>query len=271
MPASRWSGVTFLVFGYRLLPAGRKGSGSTEAAFNIEDYTTEATLPADSPLAGKTVAELEALGDGEVTVTAIIREHFRRYAPASHWMLYPDDVLILQGEPAALERVMARARLKLATKEVSRGDLAGAEVGVVEAVIGGRIRRWSGGRRLSWACGRAIRSTSWRSAAAARSMTQRLRAVRFRAGDVIVLQGDLEALPDTLAELGCLPLAPRGVIAGRRAQRLAAGGRAGRRDAVGVAAARAGDAGVLRRRGRPAAASRRSACARPTPRSSGRS
>jgi di/tricarboxylate transporter len=67
-------GVGFLVFGYRLLPSGRKGSASIEAAFNIEGYTTEATLPDGSPLAGKPVAELEAMSDGEVTVNAVIRD-----------------------------------------------------------------------------------------------------------------------------------------------------------------------------------------------------
>ena len=66
-------GVAFLAFGYRLLPSGRKGSASIEAAFNIEGYTTEATLPDGSPLAGEPVAELEAMSDGEVTVNAIIR------------------------------------------------------------------------------------------------------------------------------------------------------------------------------------------------------
>jgi di/tricarboxylate transporter len=40
-------------------------------------------------------------------------------------------------------------------------------------------------------------------------ITQRLRSVRFRAGDVIALQGNLNTLPDTLGELRLLPLAAR--------------------------------------------------------------
>ena len=164
-------------------------------------------------MAGKTVADLEAMGDGEVTVTTIIREHFRRYAPSAHWMLYPDDVLILQGEQAALERVIARAKLKLATKEVAAAPVAGSEIGAVEAVIGAE----------SPLVGRTAAQLALRAryqvnvVAVSRSgarLTQRLRAMRFRAGDVIVLQGDLDALPETLAELGCLPLASRGVSLG---------------------------------------------------------
>ena len=56
-------------------------------------------LPEDSPLVGKTVADLEALGDGEVTVTAIIREQSHRYVPRPHWTLYAGDILVLQGDP----------------------------------------------------------------------------------------------------------------------------------------------------------------------------
>ena len=39
------AGLIFLAFGWRLLPRGRKGSVSMEAAFNIEGYTTGAAIP----------------------------------------------------------------------------------------------------------------------------------------------------------------------------------------------------------------------------------
>ncbi|MDT8262146.1 SLC13 family permease, partial [Roseomonas sp. DSM 102946] len=64
-------GFVFLSLGWRLLPTGRRGTPSLEAAFNIENYTAEARLPAGSPLAGKTVAALEALGDGEARVAVV--------------------------------------------------------------------------------------------------------------------------------------------------------------------------------------------------------
>ncbi len=80
-------------------------------------------------------------------------------------------------------------------------------------------------------------------------LTQRLRAMRFRAGDVIVLQGDLDALPETLAELGCLPLASRGVSLGTgRNVWLPAAVLAAAMLLV-VAPAGAGERGLLRRRG----------------------
>ena len=46
-------------------------------------------------------------------------------------------------------------------------------------------------------------------------ITQRLRSVRFMPGDVVVLQGRLEVLPDALKTLGVLPLAQRDLGLGR--------------------------------------------------------
>jgi di/tricarboxylate transporter len=43
---------------------------------------------------------------------------------------------------------------------------------------------------------------------------ERLRTITLRPGDVIVLQGNLRRLPDTLRDLGCLPLAEREIRLG---------------------------------------------------------
>ena len=105
--------IAFLSVGWRLLPTNRRGQPSPEKRFAIEDYTSEALLPEESPLVGKTVADLEALGDGEVTVTGIIREQSHRYVPRPNWTLYAGDILVLQGDPTALQPVVDQAKLKL--------------------------------------------------------------------------------------------------------------------------------------------------------------
>src|SRR5205807_5906119 len=46
----------------------------------------------------------------------------------------------------------------------------------------------------------------------------RLHRVRFRPGDVIVLQGDAQSMPATLTALGCLPLAERRLRFGKPRQ-----------------------------------------------------
>lgn len=207
-------GVGFLAFGYRLLPRGRKGSASIEAAFNIDAYTTEAILPEASPLAGKPVAELEALSEGEVTVNAVIRDQFRHYALPSYATLRAGDVLILQAEPAALERLVARARLELATKDVTPEATATDEVGIMEAVVTAASPLiGSTSAQLGLRAHHQVNLVAL--SRSGEQLTQRLHAVTFRSGDVIALQGDLNVLPDTLGELRLLPLAPRGMSLGR--------------------------------------------------------
>lgn len=213
-------GIIFLAFGYRLLPEGRKGTSSKDAAFNIEDYTTEARVAENSTIIGKTIADLEKLGEDEVDVATVIRG--RRFAPAAHWELRPDDVLLLQGEPGALERLVAQAKLSLVGKEEAEDDgkkkdkeVKADDVGVVEAVVTGEsplIGRTTAEIRLTARYEITLLALSRRG----ERLATQLRDIRFQPGDVVVVQGDLDTLFDTLGELKCLPLAERDVALGQR-------------------------------------------------------
>lgn len=207
-------GIALLTLTYRLLPQDRKGAASMDAAFNIKGYTAEVRVPADSPTVGKTLGELVALGEGDVDVSTIIRERFRRYTPSDHWVVNADDLLLLEGEPAALERVVATAKLSLATDE--SGPAKGSTddtIGVIEAVVTGDsplIGRSPAQLRL----GERYQVRLLAVSRSGERITHRLRALKFQPGDVIVLQGNLEQLPETLGELRCLPLAERGLRLG---------------------------------------------------------
>src|SRR5258708_26329528 len=102
--------IAFLSVGWRLIPI-RPGQGRTDAALRIEDYVSEAKLPATSPLVNKTVADLEALADNDVSVVAILREGNRRYVPAAHWHLYANDILVLRADPEDLHKLLTAAKL----------------------------------------------------------------------------------------------------------------------------------------------------------------
>jgi di/tricarboxylate transporter len=86
------SGVIFLIFGWRLIPH-RKGAASIEAAFKLEGYTTEVSVPEDSPAAGITVKALEELGEDEIEVITLLRNRSRRYEPAGNVVIKSGDIL----------------------------------------------------------------------------------------------------------------------------------------------------------------------------------
>ncbi|MEA1832046.1 SLC13 family permease [Methylobacterium durans] len=201
-------GLAFLAVGYRLLPKDRKPGGSG-ASFSLAAYVTEARLPPGSGQIGATVREIEALGDGDVAVAVVIRERFRRYVPGPDWRLRADDVLLLEGEPEDLERLVARAGLEL----VEGAAAAGGPVKVAEAVVPADSPL--AGVTVAGADLRAAHGISL--LAVSRSdggVAGRLANLRLRAGDVVVLRGGGEALSDALTALRLLPLAERSISLG---------------------------------------------------------
>jgi di/tricarboxylate transporter len=213
------AGLVCLTLTYWLLPKDRQGGASLDAAINIENYVAEAQVPEGSPLVGTRAVEVAALGEGAAKLTTVVRERFRRYAPTRSLKLQAGDVLLLEGEPEALERVVVRGGLQLAGQGAdtpAEGD--DDEVGVIEGVVTadstliGETPANIGLRERHQVNLLALSRSGER-------ITQRLRSVRFQAGDVVVLQGRYDVLPDVLTELGVLPLAARDLALGRGRRR----------------------------------------------------
>lgn len=211
------AGIAFLTFGWRLLPGARRAAASPESLFSVADYHAEVGLPQASPLVGKTVADLEKLAEGEVKVVAIIRERYRRYVPAADWSLLPEDVLVLRSDPHALARIIAEGQLELLHGKGLLGHATNeaAEPTVVEAVV----------KEGSPLVGCTVAELHLRDrhnvnllavSRPGQRPERRLQRLRFRAGDLLVLQGLAGEIYDRLGDLGCLPLAERRLQLGRQ-------------------------------------------------------
>jgi di/tricarboxylate transporter len=206
------AGLLFLSFGWRLLPTGRKGAASIDAAFNLEGYTTEVVIPEKASVAGKTVKDLENFGENEIEVVTILRTGSQRhYAPRGSVALKAGDILILQGEPSALEKVVNGAGLKLSRDHAEHSeDTPTDDIGVMEAVITPEselVDRSPLQARLFDRFDINLLAVSRRG----KRITGRLRTTALRAGDVVVLRGNLATLPETIGFLQLLPLAQRKV------------------------------------------------------------
>ncbi|TPG48418.1 SLC13 family permease [Roseomonas nepalensis] len=222
--------LLFLSVGWRLLPGGRRGAASMEAAFNISHYTLEARLPDEGEAVGLTVAELEALAEGEVQVSAVLPprqsspdgadEAMAKGAgaePSPDHPLPAGQALILRGEPADLERLVARAELILAEDEFTRDDpdTDADDQQVMEGVITGdspMVGRTPAALSLRNRHGLSLLAVSRRGE---RHIQERLSDLRLRAGDVVLLRGLAASMPDKMGELRVLPLAERDMALGR--------------------------------------------------------
>jgi di/tricarboxylate transporter len=208
------AGILFLVFGWRLLPQTRTAT-PPDTLFSVESYQAEVLLPPDSPLVHKTVRDLEELGEGDVTVAAIVRERHHRYVPTGSWTLFAGDVLVFNCDAHALSRIVKSAKLELAPdKEIETIDVPEKDVAIVEGVvkpgspmIGGNVESL----RLRDRYGVNLLALSRHGA----RITEPLRYAVFEAGDLVVLRARADEVSERLALLGCLPLAERNLEIGR--------------------------------------------------------
>jgi di/tricarboxylate transporter len=207
------AGILFITFaGWRLIPNRDAKSGGHTEMFRIDNYITEVLVPKDSALIGQTIEHMLDLGgeDG-VAVVAQIRRGHRRLGPRPDQMLRGGDHLLLEGEPTEIEGLLANTKLKtVGTLPLNLEDLASESIGLVEAVITPQARLVGRTSRQAL-LGRHYGLNLLAIARHGQPIRDRLNRVRFRAGDVLLIQGDMEAMPDALARLGCLPLPHRNI------------------------------------------------------------
>jgi di/tricarboxylate transporter len=175
-------------------------------------YATEATVTGDAATTF-TVSDLK-LGEVGVKLTGIAAQGDRREAPLPDARLQAGDVLILEGEQGALDRLMARAPLKPARegREVEKGEAA-EEMRSVEAVVqGGSVLIGASAQRLALKQQYGVNLLA--VGRGGERITERLRDVTLRPGDILVLQAGERALPNIMRTLGVLPLAERDVRLG---------------------------------------------------------
>ncbi|UVC14615.1 SLC13 family permease [Mesorhizobium onobrychidis] len=206
------AGTIFLVLFYWLLPVREKLGGSVNEAINIKNYLTEARIVRDSTVLGKTVADLMKLSGGDAVVTSILRNRTMRMTPLPDVVLKVNDILLIEGDPEALDRLVSQGKLSV-TGNRARGDDTTSELVAIEAVIG------ESSPLIGWTAQRLALYHRFNVNLLAVSrhgerLDRRLAEVQLRLGDVVVLQGNAATIPEILRELGCLPLAERAILLG---------------------------------------------------------
>ncbi len=229
--------VTLLL--WHLIPAKRRKRVSPADLFQIEDYVTEAKVTEKSVAVGKSVRELDGLMERfDAVIVGAIRGDRRILGADRRERIQAGDVLIIEAAPKEIDKFVSTLGVTLAGTKDSKAKLLRSEdVGVIEAVVTPRSRiegRTASAVRLRRRYGVNLLAVSRQGT----PYRGRLKAFRFRVGDVLLLQGDAEMLPDVVSQLGCLPLAERRLQVGK-------GGQAGLTVSVFAAAILAATFGLL--------------------------
>jgi di/tricarboxylate transporter len=201
-------GLIFVSFAWRLLPTNRQGRSGLEEAAADAVYSTEATVPDDWPEDLARVADLK-LDDNHVTLTSLVSPQDRKSRPLPDAPVRPGDLLLLEGEESDIDNLFARLPLAPAHQDRPAAKTeAREEVRAIDAVIqlGSPLAGATAGRLLMHQTYGvkllAIRRSGER-------ISERLRDVVLRGGDVLVLQAGESVLPSALREMGVLPLVER--------------------------------------------------------------
>ncbi|HUH76220.1 MAG TPA: SLC13 family permease [Devosia sp.] len=206
------AGIFFLTLCYRLLPVRKRHDSGMDSAIEIKNYTTEAHVRDDSSAIGTTIAELHVAADRRAMVTRIVSANGVRRTPLPDAKLRAGDILMIEGEPEALDKMVAQGSLSFNERRGGATKDA-AEIGTIEAIIGdasGLIGASAQELTLFDRTGLNLLAISRRD----QRFTERLGQIKFQSGDVILLRGHITRLPELLREWDCLPLVERGLRLG---------------------------------------------------------
>ena len=230
------AGLVFIVLvGWRLTPK-RSGQASTDEMFDTANYLVELKVGEESKAKGLTLQQLRDELDETIPVLAVVRDDNRRAGYNFHGALEEGDILLLEAGPDELQMLEDKVGLSAIaeleeeaedaehTARSEEGEKAGTDeakdaaqdrqpvdtegLQLIEAVV----------RNDSMMINRSVRQLRLNHqfglhlVAVARDggrLKQRLRDIRFKNGDVLLLQGSENEMSDSLASLGCLPLASR--------------------------------------------------------------
>ena len=206
-------GTIFVLLVGKLLLPDRKSADSGADHFRLEQYFTELTVLDDSPFRDKTVHEIEAEGTYDLDVVGVLRDQRRLQGPLADTRVKPGDVLLVRTTPEAIAAIRKEAGVELhpvaqyqPSEGAERADEDASER-LVQAVVapGSDLENRTLAdvdfrRRYGAIVVGLWRQNGW--------LDEELSRTRLRAGDVLVLSGDDEALARVGAAPGILMMVP---------------------------------------------------------------
>ncbi len=227
-------GIFFVALvGWRLIPFARRSKNAPQDLFHIQEYLTEVKVPENSKAIGKSLSELEsATEDSDVLIIGLVRGEQSIRGAAWREKIQVGDVLVLEAGHQGINKFVSTLGLELSgtqskeevgESEPQKSTKTPDEV-LLEAVVppdrSWLVGRLAGTLKLRSRFGVSLLGVSRQGT----PYRGRLKEFRFKAGDVLLLQGDREQVLEVIGSLGCLPLAERGIQLAKSGQAWLAGG-----------------------------------------------
>ena len=208
-------GVCFVALvGWRLVPKENQKTPSSNSLFSLDEYVTEIRFPKGSSLIGESIGEVNMLTGDKLTLIRFINNNGKATSINHNNKIKENDQFLAMADPSDLKGMMDEYDLRL-TKEMryridSLKDDNSTFIEVVvspESPLLGRgrsyLRRRSSNQLILMAVARQDKP-----------IHKRLGKVKFRVGDVLLLQGPEKEFKNIITSLDLLPLAEREIEVG---------------------------------------------------------
>ena len=204
-------GVVFVaLFGWRLLPAELVKRDARKELQDLAGYVSEAIVLQGSNIVGESLREVFPLAeDHDVAILGLVRNGRRLPGSARREKVSVGDFVVMEGAATAMETFIGTAGLEFAGTDQNI-EMLGESQSLAEVVVpeGARIEgRSAMDMRLAYRQGVMLLGVLRQGT----PFRDRVRKLPLRAGDVLLLSGPEDRLPDVVMWLGCLPLADRGL------------------------------------------------------------
>lgn len=236
-------GVLFIIsLGWRLVPVRRQAASDS---FDLSAYLTEVRIPVDSKAEGMRLHEIEtALDAVDAQVVGLVRNDVHLAPAGMNRKIVSGDILIIEAEAESLAKALSSLGLELEEAKTAEAETEKDDTGNDDSAADQQLRKkeeriskesatgdrehapLSGEIRLaeyvvlpaSPLVNRSPKTIELRTryginllalSRAGGRTAARLRTIRFKAGDVLLLQGLSEAMTEFADNMGCVPLAER--------------------------------------------------------------
>jgi len=208
-------GVCFVaIIGWRLVPKDNQKTPSSDSLFSLDEYVTEIRFSKGSSMIGQSIGEVNTITGDKLTLIRYIDKEGKAKAVNHNNKIKENDQFLAMADPSDLKGMMNEYEIRL-TKEMRHriDSLKDENTTFIEVIVTpespllGRersyLRRRSSNHLILMAVARQDKP-----------IHKRLGKVKFRVGDVLLLQGLEEDFKNIITSLDLLPLAEREIEVG---------------------------------------------------------
>jgi len=208
-------GVIFISFiGWRLIPKDSHKKPGSGSLFTINDYITEVRIPEGCTFVGMKIGEIDEYTENQLIIFGTITDRGKVVTAQPDRIIKANDKFLIEADPVSLKLMMDEYNIRFTKQMRERIDKLKDENTVFKEVVitpGSPLEN----RNRTYLRRRTSNSVVLMSIARqGKPIKQRLENLKFKVGDVLLLQGNSDILEDNITVLRLLPLEHRDIEVG---------------------------------------------------------